>query len=625
MRSSPHALSAALAVALFHGAVVAQSPLWTDVAASSGVVVPPGAGHALARGAVCADMNGDALVDFIVPGAWGAPYRAYLNMGGWFFLDVSPVLGLGPSDEAKMISPVDYDNDGDLDLFICVRGSPSRLLQNDGMMIFTDVSSASGLDFTAEAFHATWGDYDRDGFVDLYVGSRPIPGTPAANHLFHNEGDGTFVDVTADAGVSHDSLTFAAMWFDYDTDGWPDLFVTSDLEFFHPSVGNAVYRNNQDGTFTDVGAQLGWSQRMQAMGIDVADINRDGRPCFFVSNTATSMGDQFGNPTVDGHVMTLWNPLSQSFDRVEQAYGTRVDNVGWANFFFDYDNDGRDDLFVQHMGSPCALFKNSPTLPWPNVGAAAGFNQSLLECAAGYADFDNDGCMDILQPWNTTPLCIMKNPGGTTNRWLNVKLVGTTSNRNGFGARIRAATVSDGVVRTSWMRSGNGFLVGNEPIVHFGLGPNLAVDLLEITWPSGTVQTIPNVSSNQRLVVVEPEVTVAGPQSSGTRNWMLSSPDDSSRIYVTALAFSTGPGIVVGSRTVPLAADPLFELSLTPGNPFVTNNVGVLNILGQAAGTFWAPPIPELAGFVVYTASVTLEVTPVFELKSVIGPCAITL
>ena len=603
----------------------AQVPQWLDVAPSCNVLEPAGSGHELTRGAAIADFNGDGMVDIVIPSSIGASYRAYLNLGGWFFIDVSPVAGMGPTDESKMCAPADFDNDGDLDIFVCVRGGPSRLFQNNGMMMFTEIGASAGLGFVDQAFHASWGDYDRDGDLDLYVGIRPIPGTPAPNRLLRNNGDDTFTDVTAAAGVAHNSLTFACMWFDYDADGWPDLLVSSDLEFNPARLPNALYRNNHDGTFTNVGAAVGFDQPMQAMGIDVADIGNNGRPCIYMSNTATSMGAQFGNPTVDGHVMLLWNPLSQSFDRVEQSYGTRGDDVGWANFFFDYDNDGREDLFVQHMGSPSALFKNTPSLPWANYGYVAGFTDILSECAAGHGDFDNDGSIDILQPRLGSAVCIMRNPatwGG--NRWLKVKLVGTTSNRDGYGARIRAATTGDGVIRTAWMKSGTGFVVGNEPIVHIGLGANMTVGTLEITWPSGVVQLVSNVASNQRIVVTEPSMMLGAPEAGDMRAWQVFSETDPSRVFVTALSAGTS-GFPVGDRFVPLSPDELFAASLVPGNPFITGNIGLLDALGHASGTVWTPSIPALAGFSFYAATITLDVSPAVSARSVLGPVTITL
>ncbi|HYC77196.1 MAG TPA: VCBS repeat-containing protein, partial [Planctomycetota bacterium] len=185
----------------------AQTLPWPDVAAASNVTTPTSFSHVLARGAACADFNGDGMVDLVVPDEPGSSFDVYLNLGGWFFIDISPVAGFGPTVQAKGFAPADYDNDGDQDLFICVKGGPCRLLQNNGMMMFVDVANAAGVDFVDDAFHATWGDYDGDGRLDLYVGVRRIPGAPASNRLFRNVGDGTFEDVTVAAGVAHDSLT----------------------------------------------------------------------------------------------------------------------------------------------------------------------------------------------------------------------------------------------------------------------------------------------------------------------------------------------------------------------------------------------------------------------------------
>jgi hypothetical protein len=625
-------LAAAVAFAAVVAAVPAtpaQSPVWVDVAPACNMIAPAVTGHGpmVGRGAAVADFNGDGLTDVVVPGEVGSTYRAFLNIGGWYFIDVSPVASLGTSTLAKMCAPADYDNDGDLDIFVCVRNGPSRLLQNNGMMMFTDVGPVAGVAMVDEAFHATWGDYDNDGFLDLYVGVRSMAEVLGSNRLFHNNGDGTFTDVTAAAGVAHNCLTFAAMWFDYDSDGLIDLFVTSDVAFVDTRPANSLYKNNGDGTFTDVAVATGFDQKMQAMGFDVADVENDGVPVFFASNTSVSMGLTNGSPAIDdGHVMWRWNAGTSAFDRVENLYGTRLDDIGWATFFCDFDLDGRQDLFVQHMMSPSALLKNTVAKPWSQIGPTSGFTTALPECAAGYADFDNDGRFDLLQPFSTAPLCLMKNPYATNGKnWLKVKLVGTTSNRDGFGARIRAVTQPDGVARTSWMRSGNGFLVGNEPVVQFGLDTNTTVATLEIFWPSGATQTLTNVASNQRLVVVEPSLFASAPELSGSRTWQLLCPADATLPYVTAVALSTTGGVVIGDRTVPLAQDPLFEISLQPGNPFVTGGIGVLSPSGFATGSFWAPPLPELSGLVIYAASVTVDFLPTLHLKSVVGPYAMTL
>jgi hypothetical protein len=323
-------------------------------------------------------------------------------------------------------------------------------------------------------------------------------------------------------------------------------------------------------------------------------------------------------------VMLLWNPLTNAFDRVETVFGTRIDDVGWANVFLDYDNDGRQDLFVQHMGSPCALFRNTPTLPWPNLGVASGFVDAVPECAAGYADFDNDGCFEIVQPRTQAPVCLMRNPGEWGRSWIKIKLVGTVSNRDGFGARVRASTL-DGVIRTSWMRSGNGFLVGNEPILHFGLGTNPTVSAIEITWPNGNVQTLTNVAANQTLVVVEPALMSGPPEASGSRTWQVNAPQDPLRLFLTGLSASAGPGIPVGDKIVPLAFDGLFAASIEPGNPFVLGGFGFLDPSGFAAGSFWAPPLPELSGLQIYAATLTMDLVPTFYPRSVLGPLTITL
>ena len=205
----------------------AASQQFVDVAGPSGFNVPGAMNITLGRGAAIGDFNGDGLTDIIVPGAPGQPFKAYLNIGGMSFVDIAPTANLGICGDMKGFAIADYDNDGDLDLFSCVRNGPNRLYRNIGMMVFEEVGGPMGVDFIDSSLVATWGDYDNDGDADLYVGVRKMPDAAGCNRLFRNDGT-FFTETTMASGVDHGSMTFATMFIDYDHDGWQDLWVTSD-------------------------------------------------------------------------------------------------------------------------------------------------------------------------------------------------------------------------------------------------------------------------------------------------------------------------------------------------------------------------------------------------------------
>ncbi len=614
----------AAVVLVGNAAAVAQA--FVDQATSWGVSMPAVVGTTnLGRGAAIADFNGDGLVDVIIPGAPGTPYMPFLNLGPGIGFVPIVATGMGTCSHAKSMVVGDFDNDGYLDIYVSNQGTPNQLFRGVGPMAFVDVAPQAGVAISGDSFQALWLDYDRDGYLDLYSCTRPMPEAAANNHLFHNNHDGTFTDVTTESGTAHGSLTFAATSFDYDSDGWPDILSTADNAFVPTYLPNKVFRNNHDGTFTDVAPALGMDRHMQAMGVDFADVNNDGRMAVIISNTNIAMGNMMGNPTTDGHAMFLWNPSTQVFDSVEIPYGTRQTEIGWACFYIDYDNDGRQDAFFKHMGGPCGLMKNTPTLPWVNMGPACGFTYAGPDVSAGFGDFNNDGCLDILEPELWRASCMMINPGFNANHWLKIHLVGTVSNRLGIGARVRVTTTADGTTRTNWMKSGQGFLVSCEPIVHFGLGTNTLINSLEVTWPSGVVQTLTNVSVDQSLTITEPSMVMGGQEATGNFPWTLSVPSEPTASYVIALSTATSPGIPLGDgRTVPLAFDWLLDFCLSPANTLGSNQpFGVLDGAGQRMGAFWFPT--GLTGFTCHSAAVTFNATAPSGVASIIGPRTIVL
>ncbi len=405
---------------------------------------------------------------------------------------------------------------------------------------------------------AAWGDYDNDGWLDLYVVNESGPLTlsqdqlersPAHNTLYHNNGDGTFTDVSVAAGVDFRGIGMAATWGDADNDGWPDLFVTAYGE-------NVFYRNNGDGTFTDVSkaARID-NPEGRAMGISAGDCDNDGDIDIFVANDAmenylyrndgggrftnvareagvafgengeatSAMGPDFGDINRDG-LFDLVVPDMQyacvyrgidgaNFEDITDAVGVaRVcgQYTDWACDLFDYDNDGWLDLFIVNGHAhrldtqEDVLFRNIEGRKLEDVSARSGpyFREKHVGRGAAFGDYDNDGDIDAFIINLNSRAVLVRNDGGNRKNWLMVKTVGTKSNRSGVGARV--TVVAGRATQFDEVKAASGYLSQNDLRVHFGLGKNASANLVEVRWPSGIVQRIKNVKANQVLTVVEP-------------------------------------------------------------------------------------------------------------------------
>ena len=551
--TNPDGSSISLANALTYGL-----PAFEEVGEQAGVafthyrdlvdIIPLGAG------VVVFDYNGDGLQDIYVtstpdladlaPGTEGEN-ALFRNNGDGTFTDVALTAGVADA-EAKGNGgcAADYDNDGDQDLFVANWGA-SRLFRNDGDGAFTDVAQSAGLadpDATYRSMGCAWGDYDRDGALDFVVvrhidESNPDAFTKRLYYfdvrplaLFHNDGDGTFTEVThllgATAHPSRDEgaygsawgAGFQPAWMDFDNDSDLDLYIVNDFgEYIHPNV---LWRNDGpsggssgEGTewaFTDVSEASGAGTAMFGMGLAVSDYNSDGYLDLFITN----IGDNVLLSTTDG----------RSFRDVAAdagvAYGEfrRQQRVSWGTVFFDYDNDGYEDLYVAsgYLDTDDINRREQPNLLFRNDGAGAFEDVSSVSGAAdwgtgrgvAYADFNGDGCLDLYvanlgrSAARGEPARLFQNRCEWGNNWLIVKPVGTVSNRDGIGARV--SITADGHAQIREITAGASNSSQNMLPAHFGLGQSSVVDELRIQWPSGAVQTLRDVAPNQVLTVLEP-------------------------------------------------------------------------------------------------------------------------
>lgn len=462
---------------------------FTDVAVANGITHSYGFGE-LGGGLSFADFNGDGWDDLTITSQDGDPLYFYINVGGSFVQITAPVTN---TEETKEVIWVDYDNDGDKDLYLTVYEGPNRLYRNNGGLNMTDVTAAAfgGLD-NYPSLGAVWGDVDRDGWLDLYLTSFVYESGSATNYLYMNDGDGTFTDVTSqsptDDGVQP---TFDGVFIDYNNDGWPDLYTTND-KYDNP---NGLYRNDQ-GSFTDVTATSGAGLAINSMNAGGSDYDDDGDLDLYLSNT------------VEGNVL-LNNNGDGTFSDGTAAAGVGFYRVGWASTFFDYDNDTDKDLYVSaasgnQIGNPNAMYVNQGngtfTEPLLNSGGLGGSDYGESYSHA-IGDIDNDGRLDIaLNQFLISPFLLWHNQEPNAGNWVKVNLFGLSSNADGVGSMI--TLWSGGKRQIQYTHCSKGYLGQHSNNYHFGLGNSNTVDSLIIQWPSGVTDKLTNISNINRVVSV---------------------------------------------------------------------------------------------------------------------------
>jgi hypothetical protein len=454
----------------------------------------------------------------------------YHNNGGSGFTDVTSKSGLGDIGFGMGVAVADYNNDGLEDLYVTSLG-PNHLFKNNGNGTFTDVTVKAGVGDPRWSTGAAFVDYDKDGKVDLFVsnyvgfdfnhlpefgvgrtcqfkgvpvqcGPRGLPG--AGDSLYHNNGDGTFSDVSKKAGVADPNGYYGlgVICSDFDEDGWVDIFVAND------STPNFFYHNNGDGTFKEIaftsGTALNESGSEQgSMGVTLGDYDHDGRLDLFITNFDDEYNILYHN---DGQNSFTDVSFKSKVAEISLAY------VGWGTKFFDYDNDGWVDLFVAnghvypqrgHYRQREFLHHNNQDGTFSEVASQTG--SALMEERVGrgaaFGDFDNDGDVDVVVGDLDGGPQLLRNDGGNANNSILVKIVGVKSNRDGIGARVKI--VSGDMTQIDEVRSGGSYLSQSDFRLHFGLQKRSKVDLVEVRWPNGVIERIANVSANKILTIKE--------------------------------------------------------------------------------------------------------------------------
>ena len=466
------------------------------------------------RGSAWGDYDNDGDEDIVAVGTY-QPHALYRNNGDGTFTDVAKQAGIADPRGGWGSLFADYDNDGYLDLYITRGGwsgaAENTLYRNNGDGTFTDATHAAGVADPQSSFCAAWADYDNDGYLDLYIADGVI-GDGAANVLYHNNGDGTFTNTAEIAGVANTGNSLGTAWGDYDKDGYIDLHVVN----FGQS--NVLYRNNGDGTFTDVTPTTGMNIPVtDAFVTFFLDVDNDADLDIFISNSGSFQafiaGQITGTAPHDGDRQVLYrNNGDGTFTDVTresglyQAFGAMGANFG------DIDSDGYLDIYLA-TGAPQmgrlerdALFHNNGDGTFTDATRALGLGNIGKGHGVTFGDVDTDGDVDIYVPvggafigdqWHN----LFYQNAGAGNNWLTLKLVGVKSNRDGIGAKVTLRVGNRVIYRE--VSGGCGFGSTNSLSLEIGLKAHTKVDTLEIAWPSGQVDIHRNLSVNQKLVVTE--------------------------------------------------------------------------------------------------------------------------
>ncbi len=535
-----------------------KSPVvYVDVAKEAGLTVPNvwgGVNHknyiieAKGSGIAFFDYDMDGWLDVFLTNGMrleetytpenGPTTHLFKNNRDGTFTDVTAKAGIARTGWTVGVCVGDYDNDGWDDLF-CTTWGHNVLWHNNGDGTFTDVTKKAGLYDERVRWNSgcCWLDYDRDGHLDLFVGNYididlkkiPVPGQTGycqwkgipvmcgprglpggMNILYHNNGDGTFTDVSEKAGILKPGPRYSitAVSYDFDNDGWPDIYVAVDSE---PSI---LYHNNHDGTFTDIAVVAGCAynedgQEQAGMGVGVADYDADGWFDIFKTNFSDDTSDLYHN-NGDG---TFTDATFVS------GVGVNTQYVGWGAGFLDFDNDGWPDI-LQVNGHVYpeiekynldATFK-VPRIVYRNLGngkfkdtsaeMGPGISERFSSRGCAFGDYDNDGDIDVLVLNMNDPPSLLRNDGGNRLNWIKIKLVGTQCNRTAIGARVRVVTGKHSQINE--VHSGDSVMSQSDLRLHFGLGQAKTVDLIEVKWPTTQkVEKFTRVEANQILTIRE--------------------------------------------------------------------------------------------------------------------------
>jgi hypothetical protein len=602
-----------LSLGLLAGGLWAQS--FVDVAGDVGLTLDHSVGTIceppISSGSAWGDFDGDDDVDLFVTQHGGAN-RLYENVGDTGvdglpdFIEVAASFGIdAPSEVSIGAVFIDYDNDGDQDLYV-TNWSGNTLWQNQlvetGSVAFVDVSAAAGLVDDGRAITTAWGDFDGDGNLDVYLAKHRLCNgdEQSADRLMQNNGDGTFSDVTAwlceGCPQIETSLSFAPVFVDYDNDKDLDIYVVRDA-IAPMNSENVLWQNDGPDElnpgqwlFSDVSEASGSNTRLNGMGLGVGDIDNDGNYDFAFSNIGANV--------------LLHNQGDGTFDDISASAGIERRNlpgggvsITWGTEFIDYDNDQLQDLYIvagniQDLPDPVQfniLFKNNGDLTFDNVSVASGLDNSLRARNTGQVDFDRDGWMDLFDANFGYPPTLYHNQNGALGvqaGWLQVTVEGTVDNRDGIGTRI-FATTANGVTQMQDINTGAAHGGGHERVAHFGLDDQTEADLT-VRWPNGAEQDLGTFAANQRIHVSQ-DLVLGDPDPGviGVPNQIVVTGGEPGKPAILAM------GLGIGTRPIPQCPGVLLDI-------MSARKMDIKNADDLGVATLDAPAPPFLAGRTVY-------------------------
>jgi hypothetical protein len=553
---------AGLAVAATVLSLSAQQalPTFTDVTTAAGITFTHENGafgkkylpETMGSGVAFLDADGDGWQDllFVNSTTWpGRPAKRavmalYRNNHDGTFSDVTAKAGLAVPMYGLGVAAADYDNDGRIDIYVTALGQ-NHLFHNEGGLRFTDVTARAGVGHPGFSTSAAFFDYDRDGQLDLYVanyvqwsiatdlvcsldGKNKSYCTPEtykgqSGVLYHNVGNGRFQDVTRQAGLEDpSSKALGVALLDYNGDGWMDLFVSNDTQ------PNRLYENGRNGTFKDVGVAAGVAFNdagvaRAGMGVDAADYDGSGRPSLVIGNFSNEMIALYNN---EGNGLFIDEAPRSVIGRESML------TLTFACFFFDYDLDGRPDIFaanghvaddistvqprVQYKEPP-HLFRNLGSRRFDAVSRTAGqaFGVPVVARGAAYGDYDNDGDPDLAIAVNGGPARLLRNTGGERSHRLRVRLISPGGKRDAIGAYARVVTAA-GASPWQMVKTGSSYLSQSELPLTFGLGPASRITRIEVKWPDGKTEQVTGIDPDQ-AITIEPGRGVTARASFGSQ------------------------------------------------------------------------------------------------------------
>lgn len=473
-------------------------------------------------GLMMGDLDNDNDLDIVIANGPGGSFGVFENDGTGNFTNRTPTAGLLPMNRPGGIAAADYDNDGDLDIFVSGWYTNSRLYRNNGDFTFTDVAIASGIVDNGPLMAASWGDVNLDGHLDLYISVRTFNnGYPGPNFFYMNNGDGTFTDRAVEMNIDAEGdPTLVSAFFDFDRDGDDDLYLGTD-KGSGPNLTNRLYRNDA-GSFTEITTQARAEANLDCMGIAVGDLNFDGYYDLYLTNVPL------------GNKLLMHDGVGGYDDRTLEA-DVGSYRLGWGTLFADFDNDTELDIYVCNFQGANRLYRGSQNWPLIDEAPSAGVDEDSGVYCVAEGDVDGDGDIDLLVGHTNgrAHLYINNSADAATNNWVRFNVVGNTGAKNSYGVGTCVDITTGSKSQVRQVRAGTNYKTTSEFTLHFGLADANIVDTVDVIYPGNSeIRTLTNVPVNHTWTLY-PSNRLGDPNGNGRIDYF--------ELYEAVIS-RTGPG-----------------------------------------------------------------------------------